>query len=342
MAHTDASVLLVGNFLSSQIGVRTVCEDLAERLARAGWRVLTTSAKQERVARVLDMVKTAWLRRTEYRIAQVDVYSGAAFVWAEAACMTLQLAHKPYVLTLHGGNLPAFAAQWRTRVRRLLRNAQAVTAPSPYLIEQMRPFRDDLMLVPNALDLSLYSFRHRTSAAPRLVWLRAFHDIYNPVLAVKVLSRIAERFPDATLDMFGPDKHDGSLEKTKAALHNLRIQHRVNIHGRVTKAEVGACIDRGDIFLNTARVDNAPVSVLEAMACGACVVSTRVGGIPYLLRNEYDALLTPSGDDEAMANAVQRLLTNSRLVSTLSGNARQTSGLYDWCEILNQWRSLLS
>ncbi len=342
MAATDEAVLLVGNFLSSQIGVRTVCEELAERLAGAGWRVLTTSAKEERVARVIDMVKTAWLRRTDYRIAQVDVYSGAAFIWAEAVCMTLQLAHKPYVLTLHGGNLPVFAAHWQSRMRRLLRNAQAVTAPSPYLIERMRPYRDDLKLLPNALDLSLYRFRHRTSATPRLVWLRAFHEIYNPVLAVRVLGRIAERFPDATLDMFGPDKHDGSLEKTKATLRDLRLEHRANIHGRISKAQVSACIDRGDIFLNTSRVDNAPVSVVEALACGACVVSARVGGIPYMLSDEHDALLTPPGDDEAMANAVQRLLTNPKLVSNLSVNARQKSCLYDWSEILNQWRSLLS
>jgi len=328
--------------LSSHVGVRTVCEELAERLTESGWRVLTTSTKQDRVARIIDMVKTSWLRRKEYRIAQVDVYSGSAFLWAEAVCTTLQLAHKPYVLTLHGGNLPRFAARWKTRTRRLLQHAQAVTAPSGYLIERMQPYRNDLKLLPNALDFSNYVFRQRSSAAPRLVWLRAFHDIYNPVLAVKVLGHIVERFPNASLDMFGPDKLDGSLEATWAAVNSLGLQQRVRIHGRVPKNRIGECIDRGDIFLNTSRVDNAPVSVLEAMACGACIVSTRVGGIPYMLRDEHDSLLTPAGDEEAMAYAVQRLLTDAKLVSTLSINARQQSSAYDWPEILKHWQALLS
>ena len=65
-------------------------------------------------------------------------------------------------------------------------------------------------------------------------------------------------------------------------------------------------MNNGDIFLNTTGVDNAPVSVVEAMACGLCVVSTNVGGIPYLLEHEYDSLLVPSNDPAAMATAVRK------------------------------------
>src|SRR5690606_15287473 len=84
------SILLVGNFLSASGGSRSVCEDLALRLAASGWPVLTTSNKPGRLARLLDMMKTAWTNRYRYAVAQVDVYSGAAFIWAEAACWTLR------------------------------------------------------------------------------------------------------------------------------------------------------------------------------------------------------------------------------------------------------------
>ena len=106
------TILLVGNFLSGSGFNRGVCEDLAERLAQVGWPVITTSKKPVRPARLLDMVWTAWRRRNEYRLAQVDVYSGPSFLWAEAVCAVLRRAGKPYVLTLHGGALPDFARRW--------------------------------------------------------------------------------------------------------------------------------------------------------------------------------------------------------------------------------------
>jgi glycosyltransferase involved in cell wall biosynthesis len=100
-------------------------------------------------------------------------------------------------------------------------------------------------------------------------------------------------------------------------------------------------MSRGDIFLNTTNVDNTPISVLEAMACGLCVVSTNVGGIPYLLEHEHDALLVPPDDPAAVATAVRRLLTEPDLAEQLSRNARQKAEKFDWSIILPQWEALL-
>jgi glycosyltransferase involved in cell wall biosynthesis len=100
-------------------------------------------------------------------------------------------------------------------------------------------------------------------------------------------------------------------------------------------------MSQGDIFLNTTNVDNTPVSVLEALACGLCVVSTDVGGIPYLLEHEEDALLVPPDDAEAMAAAVRRVLTEPGLAERLSRNARKKAEGFDWSVVLPQWERLL-
>src|SRR5438552_10526604 len=123
-------VLLVGSFRPGGDGPRGVCDELAARLPHAGCPVLTTSTKRARLSRLLDTVSTTWRQRRRYVVAQVDVFSGAAFTWAEVACATLSLARKPFVLTLHGGSLPRFAGQHPRRVRRLLKSAAAVTTPS--------------------------------------------------------------------------------------------------------------------------------------------------------------------------------------------------------------------
>lgn len=336
------AVLLVGNFLSGRAGSRGVCEDLAQRLAETGWIVATTSHRRGRLARLLDMVSTTWLRRGLYDVAQVDVYSDLAFLWAEAVCAILRLVRKPYVLTLRGGNLPTFAQRWPMRVGWLLGGAVAVTSPSLYLHGQMQPYRTDLRLLPNPLELKRYRFRLRAQPSPQLIWLRAFHKVYNPTLAIQVATKLVAEWPDLHLTMVGPDKGDGSLEAVQVSVQNCNLDSQVTLQGGVAKTEVPAWLNRGDIFLNTTNVDNTPVSVLEAMACGLCIVSTNVGGIPYLLDHEHDALLVPPEDPEAMSAAVQRLLKEPKLAAQLSANARAKAEQCDWSIVLPQWEALLA
>jgi glycosyltransferase involved in cell wall biosynthesis len=160
------------------------------------------------MARLFDIVSTVLRRRREYSVAQVDVFSGPAFLSAEAACLALRWVRKPYVLTLHGGNLPRWSHGRERRVRRLLQSARAVTTPSRYLLEQMHRYRSDLILLPNALDIGAYEFRLRTAPQPKLMWLRSFHEMYNPSMAVKVTALLADEFPEVKLTMVGPDKGD--------------------------------------------------------------------------------------------------------------------------------------
>lgn len=209
-----------------------------------------------------------------------------------------------------------------------------------YLLKQMHLYREDITLLPNPLFLAKYSFSVRRHPAPSLIWLRALHNIYNPSLAVRVVALLRKNFPDIGLFMIGPDKEDGSLESTKDLASKLGVSDKITFTGPVPKDLVAHWLNRGDIFLNTTRVDNTPVSVLEAMACGLCVVSTNVGGIPYLLEDGRDALLVSDGDYVAMANAVQRLITEDGLGKRLSENARKKAELYDWSNILPQWEKL--
>ena len=342
MRADSPRLLLIGNFLSASLRTRSVSEDLASRLAASGWDVQVTSTRRARLPRLADFLTTTWRRRHTYDVAHVDVYSGSAFVWAEAATAVLRAAGKPYVLTLHGGNLPEFARRWPGRVERLLRPATAVAAPSRFLLEQLRHLRSDVQLLPNALDLVDYEFRERRQPAPRLVWLRAFHDIYNPPLAPAVLARVAAVHPDARLTMVGADKGDGSLQATLAAAERLGVRERLSIPGGVPKSEVPQRLQEGDIFINTTNVDNTPVSVLEAMACGLCVVSTSVGGIPYMLHDGVDALLVPPDDADAMAAAVCRLIADPALAARISRAGRSAVEGFDWQPVLERWQELFT
>lgn len=336
------TVLIIGNFLSAAGGSRGVCEELAERLPALGWRVLTTSNRRAKLFRLADMLLTAVKHRRQYAVAQVDVFSGPAFLWAEAAANTLRRLDKPFVLTLHGGNLPSFAARWPGRTRRLLASARAVTAPSRYLQETLAPYCPHIRVIPNAIDLARYPYRERTSARPKLVWVRAFHEVYNPVMAVKVAGALARNYPEVSLAMAGPDKGDGSFQRTQAEVAATGLEGRVRFLGQVSKRDVPGVLSGADVFLNTANADNMPVSVVEALACGLCVVTTNVGGIPFLVRHEQEALLVPPCSVAEMAGATRRVLEQDGCSRSLSQKARTAASAYDSARVVPAWNDLLA
>ncbi len=333
-------LLLVGNFFHRHGRDGQYCRYLADQLVGRGYPVLTVSRWRPRLLRLVEMTWVPWWQRRNFDVAQVDVFSGPSFVWAEAATTMLRAAGKPFVLTLHGGALPEFARRHPRRVALVLHRAAAVTAPSSYLASTMKALRPDIQVIPNALDLSRYLFRHRQGVKPNLIWLRAFHRMYEPEMAIDVLARLAGKHPEVHLTMVGPDK-DGSLGRCRAAAVERGVEGRVGFVAGVPKEQVPHLLASADIFLNTTTVDNTPVSVIEAMACGLCVVSTDAGGMPHLVRAGQEALLLPVGDAAAMAGAVERLLREPALAAQLSSHARAKAEGFDWSAVLPQWEELL-
>lgn len=179
-------LLMVSSFLSHKDGSHSVAEDLANRLRSEAEAILCVSSQRSAMLRGLDMAATTFFQRNDYDVAIVGLYSGRAFLWGEAVAWLLEKLSRPFVISLHGGALPEFARLHPNRVAKTLSKAAAVTAPSSYLAELMQPYRKDILLLPNPIEISRYEFRLRKQAQPKLVWLRSFHQIYNPQLAVKV------------------------------------------------------------------------------------------------------------------------------------------------------------
>lgn len=333
-------LLLVGNFLSASRGTRFYCEDLADRLTGRGKKVIKTSCKDGRLVRLADMLYTIARERSRYDCAVVDVYSGPSFFWAEMAGLLLSRLGKPFVAVLHGGGLPEFRQSHQRRFKRLLLGAQLVTTPSLYLKQRFADLREDIVYLPNALDLKKYPWRERLAAQPKLIWLRAFLKSYQPELAIEVLDLLKRDFPEISLEMIGPDKGDGSLGASVAKRDQLGLGEKVAFWGAIPKQEVPERLQGCDIYLNTTRFESFGVAVLEAAACGLPIVSAKVGEMPHLWKDGEEVLLVPPADAESMANAVRRILTEPGLSAQLSRNARKKAEQFDWPSILPQWEAL--
>lgn len=335
-------LLMVGNFLSASHGTRFYCEDLADQLRVRGRQLICTSNRSSRLLRFADMCRTVWMRRSDYDFAMVDVYSGPSFLWAGVIATILHKLGKPYVLVLRGGGLQEYQTRAPRRVAALLTSANVVVTPSLFLRHVFSSLRSDIRWLPNALPIANYPYRKREGLAPNLAWLRGFHSIYNPMLAVRTVELLRTDFPGIQLTMYGPNKGDGSLAAVKAYIREHRLDKLITIPGPVPKQRVSTSLAQHDLFLNTTRYESFGVCVAEAAACGLPVVTTAVGELPYLWQDGESALLVPEGDAEAMASAVRRLLTEHGLAERLSHNARKKVEQFDWSFILPQWDALFA
>lgn len=333
------NLLYIGNKLSGRgLNVTTV-ETLSNHLAQEGYRVDTSSSEKNPVLRLLDMLWSV-VKNKKSDFVLIDTYSTSAFWYAFLVSQLCRLLKKKYIPILHGGNLPQRLKKNPGMSRLIFNNAYRNIAPSNYLLHEFQKFGyTNIVFIPNSIEISGYSFKQRNEIAPKLLWVRAFSRIYNPKMAVTVFNMIKLKYPEAKLCMVGPDK-DGSYADVKKYAASLNVE--IEFTGQLPKTEWIALAAAYDIFINTSHFDNTPVSVMEAMALGLPVVTTDVGGIPFLLKHNQEALLVADNDVVGMVNAIVSLLENPQITEGIVRKARIKAESWDWDVVKEQWKDVLS
>lgn len=313
---------------------------LSDLFAAEGYPVIAVSDRLNRYHRLAEIAATLIRRRAEYDILILDVFGGPSFVVEDIASWIARAAGRRIIMFLRGGAMPEFMARHPRWTRRVLARADLILTPSAFLERALASRGIGSRVLPNVIDLSVYTYRHRRELKPRLFWMRSFHPVWNPGMAIRVLARLGERAPEATLVMAGEDK--GLREETRQLAERLGVADRVRFTGYLDRAGKRREGEEAEIYLNTNRIDNMPVSVLEAGAMGIPVVATNVGGIPDLLEDGETALLVPDEDDDAMARAIQRLLDDPALAARLSANGRALAERSSWQRVLPQWERIFA
>ena len=260
----------------------------------AGFGVNVSSREISPLRRGVDHARDLWRWRGDLDAAVVSVFSGRGFALADEALLVAGALGIPSVAWLHGGSLPELGQRHPRWVARVLGRSDAVVAPTEFLRRWSQGMGREATVIPNVLDISSYRYRVRDPLRPRLLWMRTFQELYDPLTAVRATAELRRRGVDATMTMAGQEK--GLLRETEHLVEQLELSEVVEFAGFVAGERKLALLGAHDIFLNTNVVDNAPVSVLEAAASGLVVVSSGVGGLPDLLADGEAARLVPAGD----------------------------------------------
>lgn len=332
-------ILYFGNKLSKHGFTPTFIELLSPKLAEK-YPVVSASDKKNKYIRFLHMIYVFFKFRTRTRLILIDTYSTSNFYYALAIAFLSRAFRLKYIPITRGGDLSSRLKNNPKLSHYVFGGALINISPSIYLEKIFRKFNYKIIYIPNSIPVDNYSFKLRENVAIKLLWVRSFHKIYNPELAIRVLNLLKPDFEDVQLCMVGPDK-DGSLNNCQDLAKKLGLAADVHFTGQLSKAEWCRISENFDIFLNTTNFDNHPVSVIEAMALGLPVISTNVGGIPFLIQDQRNGLLVEQNDPNGFVDAIKILVNDDCLVERISKNARKEVECFDWEVVEKRWTNII-
>ncbi len=334
------TVLFVGPILGDHPDrIASPAEAVGERLERDGFDIRLTSRRLHPLRRGVEMLRDIQRHAPALRTAVVLVYSGRSFRYADLASRLCRRLGIRVVFWLHGGGLPDQAREAPGRMRRVFERGEVHVTPSDFLRRELDGVLPGAAVIPNLVDSDLFAFRRRIDLTPTLLWMRSFVAHCRPKLAVRTLAELVRTRPAAKLTMAGPDQ--GELESTRDLARELGVTDRIRFVGFIGGERKRVELDGHDIYLHTNSVDNAPISLLEAGACGLPIVGCDVGGVGDLMAPDRACLLATSGEAVELARLVDRLVEDPASGNRLADAARRVAEAASWRRIRQPWLSAL-
>lgn len=330
-------------------GMRSVVEAYAQDGFVASERIRLIAAYVDGgfVRRQWVMVKalvtfTGLLLRRRVALVHCHASMRGSF-WRKGLFASLaRLFRVPVILHLHGSEMkPFYQAQspfLKARIRGHLEKATRVLV----LSESWRQFVGGIapaarivvipnyVSVPPAPDPALRTGRN-------ILFLGLVGTRKGVFDLIPAFARVHARHPDAHLVIGG----NGEVERAAALVREHGLEDAVTLAGWIDGPGKAELLARSDIYVLPSYNEGLPMSVLEAMAAGLAVVTTRVGGIPELMTDGQDGLLVDAGDQEALSNALIRLLDDAALQRRLAIVGRErVAAEYSDAAILPRLRSV--
>ena len=253
----------------------------------------------------------------------------------------------PMVTTLHGTDITLVGSHpfYKPAVTFSINKSDIVTSVSKSLKEDtLRLFdiENEIYVVPNFIDMSKSS----NPFTPCQRELMADNDekiithISNlrPVKRIKdvieIFYRIQKEIPSKLIVVGeGPDKL--SAEKL---CKELEIEGKVFFVGNSSEIDKILCFS--DLFLLPSEKESFGLAALEAMVCGAPVISSNTGGLPEVNSQGYSGYLSDVGNVEEMAKNAISILKDEEKLSRFKKNAKEVASRFDTKKIVPQYEAL--
>lgn len=322
-------ILLIGNLPKRAGGIAVQIRLLKEKLEEEGKSVCLINTKQSFLKRILYLPLLLTFKGLRKNVFHIHGCSYAGFFPIVLGVTIGKLLKKKIIVTYHGGDGKVYFEKHGKFASFFLKKATKVIVLSGFLKSVFDKYGIHAEVIPNILNISSQHFVERNTFYPNLITTRALARIYDITTAIEALAIVQKKYPHASLYIVGT----GPEEETLKRIVTDRGIKNVFFTGYVANKEIYYYLSKADIWCNPTTKDNMPMSMLEAINAGLVVVSTNVGGIPYMVEHEKSAWLVNKGDPSGMAKGIFKIVDNPQLAQGFIKNARATLNNYDWTQI---------
>lgn len=179
-------------------------------------------------------------------------------------------------------------------------------------------------VVYNGVDCARYDIPRVSSDKMRLISVGTIYSVKNFTFLVDCFAEVCKELDNVHLTIVGDGVMRGQIEEQIKA---LGIEDKVRITGVVSDVE--NYLADADIYVASSIFEGLPISMLEAMSAGLPVISTRVGGVPDIIKDGINGILVEPQNKEAYVKALKTLIQNKEILNEYSANAKALSGKYD-------------
>lgn len=270
--------------------------------------------------------------REWHRRQPIDlIHAHAALPCGQAAARLSRELGIPFAVTVHG--LDAFfteqvhgpAGWWRKRVAEAVyRSAARVICISHKVAERiMRGAAaiGNTAVIYNGVDPQRFQPPHEGSQGPIVLSVGNLIPIKGHELLLRAFANVGQRQPHVTCEIIG----DGPEQfRLSGLVRELNIADRVRFLGRQSRKQVAEAMRRCSVFVLPSRYEGLGCVYLEAMAAQKPAIACHGQGIEEIIRHRANGWLVPTGDAQALTDAISCLIEDQELRQQIGAAARQT------------------
>lgn len=318
-------ILLICNYKPEVGGISGQVELLQKYLRSEGHVADIFSTKTSLLQRLLLPLKLLRVAR-RYDVLHIHCCSGWGFLPAAVGVSVGRRLKKRVVLTYHGGGGERFFDKNTCLVKHYLMRTDANIVLSGFLAKVFGKHHIPHTIIPNIIELDDKQYRLRETLKPNFICTRAHEELYNIPCILRAFQKTLTELPEATLTLVGGGSQHEALMKM---VEEMRLKN-VTFTGRIDNKEIYQYLNQADVMLSAPTVDNMPVSLLEAMNAGLLVISSRVGGVPYMIDEGRTGLLFKNDNNQELAEKMLWTIENTTSTMVMTLTAHQEVKKYRW------------
>lgn len=326
-------VVMMGDDPDAPGGIATVARHYRDCGLFAKWPVVYISSYQQ--SGFINILLNAWaalwklltlLVRGQVALLHVHCASRGSFWRKTVYCLIARLFGVNYLVHLHGGEFPLFYSECGPVRRGLIK---FVITKASKVIALSAKWREWLTITfPGAQVSTIGNPVSIPSLAapvpnPVILFMGRMYPEKGVLELIRAVGSVRNRVKNIRLVLAGTssEKFEGEI---RMLCQDLGIEENVLLPGWVSGEAKKHLMDECAIFALPSYAEGLPLGLLEAMAAGKAVITTPVGGIPDVVNDGINGILVPPKEVDALAAAIEYLVTNMGACSKLGERARAT------------------